>query len=130
MERLIAQQKFVPYDDWVSEEKFDLLIDAADYVLLSYHSHNGSSGVLSRAIGHCTPVIASDYEVIGERVKKYNCGFVYPDRDMKALGRLLAECAASEKQPHFSFPTENYTPKGFVHGISENFAARVQAPSE
>ncbi len=130
MDRLGQQQKFVHYDDWVSEEKFDLLIDAADYVLLSYHSHNGSSGVLSRAIGHCTPVIASDYKVIGERVRKYNCGFVYPDRDMKALGKLLAECAAFEKQPHFSFPAENYMPERFINGIVENFTARVRAPSK
>lgn len=129
IERLIRQRKFVHYDDWVSEERFDLLIDAADYVLLSYHSHNGSSGVLSRAIGHRTPVIASDYEVIGERVKKYGCGFIYPDRDMRALGRLLAECTAFEKQPCFSFPTENYTPESFIRGIIENFAVHVQTPS-
>jgi glycosyltransferase involved in cell wall biosynthesis len=129
IERLIRQRKFVCHNDWISEENFDLLMDAADYVLLSYHSHNGSSGVLSRAIGHRTPVIASDYEVIGERVKKYNCGFVYPDRDMKALGRLLAECAVSEQQPRFSFPTENYTPERFIYGILENFVACVQAPA-
>lgn len=129
LERLIRQRKLVYFNDWVSEEKFDLLIDAADYVLLSYHSHNGSSGVLSRAIGHCIPVIASDYEVIGERVKKYGCGFVYPDRDMKALGRLLAECSVFEKQPHFAFPTESYTPESFISGIVENFAAHVRDPS-
>ncbi|MEI8205634.1 MAG: glycosyltransferase [Kiritimatiellales bacterium] len=129
IERLIRQRKFVHFNEWISEEKFDLLMDAADYVLLSYHSHNGSSGVLSRAIGHCTPVIASDYEVIGERVKKYNCGFVYPDRDMKALGRLLAECAAFEKPPHFSFPTEDYMPESFINGIIENFTARIQTPN-
>jgi len=121
IDRLILQRKFTQYNEWISEEKFDLLIDAADYVLLSYHSHNGSSGVLSRAIGHRTPVIASDYKVIGERVKKYGCGFVYPDRDMKALGRLLAECSASEKQPRFSFPTENYTPEGFVSGMLRQY---------
>ncbi len=123
MERLVRQQKFVHYDDWVSEEKFDLLIDAADYVLLSYHSHNGSSGVLSRAIGHCTPVIASDYEVIGERVRKYNCGFVYPDRDMKALGRLLAECATPEKTTFFSFPAQHFAAERFVSGIVSRFLA-------
>jgi glycosyltransferase involved in cell wall biosynthesis len=125
LKRLARQEKLICIDDWVSEEQFDWLIDAADYVLLPYHSHNGSSGVLSRAIGHRTPVIASDYEVIGERVKNYNCGFVYPDRDMKALGRLLAECVTFEKQPHFSFPTENYTPESFIRGIIEKFASPV-----
>ncbi|MFA5322582.1 MAG: glycosyltransferase [Smithella sp.] len=129
IERLVQKQKFIYDDSWVSEEKFDLLIDAADYVLLSYHSHNGSSGVLSRAIGHGTPVIASDYEVIGERVKKYKCGFVYPDRNMKALRRLLAECAVFEKTTHFLFPTENYTPESFIYGVIENFATRVRSPS-
>lgn len=123
LRRLTLEGKLICFDEWVSEEKFDLFIDAADYVLLSYHSHNGSSGVLSRAIGHRTPVIASDYEVIGERVKKYNCGFVYPDRDLKALGKLLAECATFEKQPIFSFPTEHYTPERFVCGIVNKFGA-------
>jgi hypothetical protein len=42
---------------------------------------------------------------------------------------LLAECAAFEKQPVFSFPTENYTPENFIYGVVENFAAHVQAPS-
>jgi glycosyltransferase involved in cell wall biosynthesis len=121
IERLVQQQKFIHFNEWISEEKFDLLMDAADYVLLSYHSHNGSSGVLSRAIGHGTPVIASDYKVIGERVKKYNCGFVYPDRNMKGLGKLLAECAVSEKQPRFSFPIENYMPERFICGVIEKF---------
>ena len=123
LRRLTLQEKLICFDDWVSEEKFDLLIDAADYVLLSYHSHNGSSGVLSRAIGHSTPVIASDYEVIGARVKNYNCGIVYPDRDLKALGKLLAECATLKKQPCFSFPTEQYTPESFVCGIVSKFAS-------
>ena len=122
LKRLTQQEKLICFDEWVSEEKFDLFIDAADYVLLSYHSHNGSSGVLSRAIGHGTPVIASDYEVIGDRVKNYNCGFVYPDRDLKALGKLLAECATFEKQPRFSFPAENYSPESFICGIVDKFA--------
>jgi glycosyltransferase involved in cell wall biosynthesis len=121
LKRLTQQEKLICFDEWVSEEKFDLFIDAADYVLLSYHSHNGSSGVLSRAIGHGTPVIASDYEVIGGRVKNYNCGFVYPDRDLKALGKVLAECAAFEKQPRFSFPAENYSPESFICGIVDKF---------
>lgn len=119
--RLTLQKKLICFDEWVSEEKFDLFIDAADYVLISYHSHNGSSGVLSRAIGHGTPVIASDYEVIGARVENYNCGFVYPDRDLKALGRLLAECCLHKVPPSFSFPVEKYTPESFVSGIAEKF---------
>ena len=121
LKRLTQQDKLISFDEWVSEERFDLFLDAADYVLLSYHSHNGSSGVLSRAIGHGTPVIASDYEVIGARVKNYNCGFVYPDRDLKALGKLLAECAILKKQPHFTFPTENYTPESFICGMVAKF---------
>jgi len=121
LKRLTQQEKLISFDEWVSEERFDLFIDAADYVLLSYHSHNGSSGVLSRAIGHGTPVIASDYEVIGARVKNYKCGFVYPDRDLKALGKLLAECASFEKPPHFSFPTEQYTPGSFVCGLRSHY---------
>ena len=121
LRRLTLQEKLICIDDWVSEEQFDWLIDAADYVLLPYHSHNGSSGVLSRAIGHRTPVIASDYEVIGERVKNYNCGLVYPDRDMKALGEHLKKCADLETQPPFSYPVENYMPARFISAITLAF---------
>ena len=130
LKRLTRQEKLICIDDWVSEEQFDWLIDAADYVLLPYHSHNGSSGVLSRAIGHCTPVIASDYEVIGERVKNYNCGLVYPDRDMKALGRLLAECSTADRPFNFLFPVSNYAPEFFVHRMVNDFTAFVHSRSE
>jgi glycosyltransferase involved in cell wall biosynthesis len=121
IDRLVSSGKLLCLNEWISEETFDLLMQAADYVLLPYRSFPDSSGILSRAIGHQVPVVASDYGLIGERVKKYGCGLVYPHRDIKALERLLAECAASEKQPDFLFPTENFAPESFVSEITEIF---------
>jgi glycosyltransferase involved in cell wall biosynthesis len=121
IDRLVASKKLLCLNEWIAEETFDLLMQAADYVLLPYRTFPDSSGILSRAIGHQVPVIASDYGLIGERVKKYGCGLVCPDRDMKALGRLLAECASHKAPPSFSFPVEEYTPESFVSGIAEKF---------
>jgi glycosyltransferase involved in cell wall biosynthesis len=123
IDRLVASKKLLCLNEWITEEKFDLLMQASDYVLLPYRSFPDSSGILSRAIGHQVPVIASDYGLVGERVKRYNCGLVYPDRDMKALGRLLAECSLHKVPPSFSFPVEEYTPESFVSGIAEEFGA-------
>ena len=127
IDRLVASKKLLCLNEWITEETFDLVMQAADYVLLPYQSFPDSSGILSRAIGHQIPVIASDYGLIGERVNKYGCGYIYPNRDMKALGRLLMECAASGKQPHFTFPTERHTPENFVSGIADTFSASAKA---
>jgi glycosyltransferase involved in cell wall biosynthesis len=127
IDRLVASKKLLCLNEWITEDKFDLLMQAADYVLLPYRSFPDSSGILSRAIGHQIPVIASDYGLVAERVKKYGCGFVYPDRNMEALGKLLTECAVFGKQPHFTFPTERHTPEIFVSGIADTFSASAKA---
>ncbi len=123
IDRLVASKKLLWLNEWITEEIFDLLMQAADYVLLPYRAFPDSSGILSRAIGHQSPVIASDYGLIGERVKKYGCGLVYPDRDIKALRALLEKCGEFKTQPHFSFPAENFAPESFVSGVAEKFLA-------
>jgi glycosyltransferase involved in cell wall biosynthesis len=88
--RLQERGSFICFNRWLTEDEFDLIMQAADYVLMPYHSHVGSSGILSRATGHRRPVIASDYGLIGRRVKKYNLGYLYPHCERNALTMLLS----------------------------------------
>jgi glycosyltransferase involved in cell wall biosynthesis len=130
IDRLVASNKLLCLNEWITEETFDLLMQASDYVLLPYRTFPDSSGILSRAIGHQIPVIASDYGLIGERVNKYGCGYVYPNRDMKALGRLLGECSTLDRPLNFLFPVSNYAPESFVNRMVNAFAAYVRSRNE
>ena len=111
LERLQQRGAFICFNRWLTEDEFDLIMQAADYVLIPYHSHVGSSGILSRAIGHRRPVIASDYGLIGRRVKKYNLGYLYTDCKQRALKELLFSLdKPTELNSLFDRAKEDYSP--------------------
>src|SRR5262249_7728172 len=54
---------------YVSADEEKKLFAASDVVLLPYQRHEGSSGVMVRAIGAGLPVIASDERLMGRLVR-------------------------------------------------------------
>jgi glycosyltransferase involved in cell wall biosynthesis len=61
-------------DSLIPEAEVQGLLAACDLMLLTYQRHVGSSGVLIRAAAAGTPVLATDYGVIGEQVRRHRLG--------------------------------------------------------
>ncbi|HCR37067.1 MAG TPA: hypothetical protein DIU37_02850, partial [Opitutae bacterium] len=74
---------------YVSPEEEALCFSAADMVLLPYISHFGSANVLSQAAASKRPVIASDYHLLGARVRKYNLGLTFENKSAPSLKEEL-----------------------------------------
>jgi len=74
---------------WVSAEEERWLFAAADFVLLPYIGHFGTSGVLSRAAGAGKPVIASDEGWVGRITYEHGLGIVFRTGDATGLARAI-----------------------------------------
>jgi glycosyltransferase involved in cell wall biosynthesis len=76
---------------YVSDFEEKLCFCASDVVLLPYIKHFGSSGVLSRAAAAGKMVIASDEELLGQRVREHKLGWVFPSGNIKELKKCMDE---------------------------------------
>lgn len=87
------------YDQFVPEADVPSYFQLADFVLAPYQEHVGSSGILLWAAAAGKPVLASDYGLMGELVRRHQLGVVVdsaqPAAIAKGLGALLAEEPAS-----------------------------------
>jgi glycosyltransferase involved in cell wall biosynthesis len=91
LEQLAREGRARVIDRYVSDAEEKMLFAAADFALLPYVRHFGSSGVLSRAAGAGIPVIASDEELVGRLVRARGLGLLFPSGDAPALGRALLQ---------------------------------------
>lgn len=89
LEKLKARGMAEVMDRYVSEHEKELCFCASDFVLLPYINHFGSSGVLSLASAAGKTVIASDYGLLGKRVKKHNLGFVFKNGNVNELKKRI-----------------------------------------
>ena len=82
-------------DYYVPEDEIQLYFAIADVVLALYQRHVGSSGILIRAAAAGKPVLASDYGLMGELVRRHYLGLVVDSTQLTAITRgivaLLAE---------------------------------------
>lgn len=87
------------HDQYVPEEMIQLYFELADAALALYQRHVGSSGILIRAAAAGKPVLASDYGLMGELVRRHCLGLVVDSTQLTAITRgitaLLAEAPAS-----------------------------------
>ena len=88
LETLIREGRAQVISRYIFEEEEKLLFAASDVVLLPYIKHFGNSAVLSRAAGAGKMVIASDEELVGRLVRKYNLGLLFPSGILRPCGRL------------------------------------------
>lgn len=96
---LESQGRAVVHDRFLSEQEVSCAFAASDRVLIPYHRHYGSSNVLSTAAAARTPVIASDYHLIGRRVVEHRLGVVHKDGDVESLAEMIhASLNASEEE--------------------------------
>ncbi len=90
---LTNQGRALSINRYVSNDEEKLLFAAADFVLLPYIHHFGTSGVLSRAAAAGKPVIASDEELLGSLVKEHQLGLLFPPGQVSALREQIIKAA-------------------------------------
>jgi glycosyltransferase involved in cell wall biosynthesis len=95
LEKLAAQNRAVFINRYVSTEEEKMVFAAADFVLLPYLNHFGSSGVLARAGGAGKPVIASDEQLVGRLVRKYHLGPLFASGNIQALQQAITQCLSA-----------------------------------
>lgn len=95
---------------FVSSYEEKLCFRASDFIGLPYISHYGSSGILSRAAAAKRPVIASDYHILGRRVKENGLGFVFKNDSINSLKDILEKVVNLNKEdiPKFDKNLINY----------------------
>jgi glycosyltransferase involved in cell wall biosynthesis len=78
-------------DRFIPEEDVQPLLEACDLVLLTYQRHVGSSGVLIRAAAAGVPVLATDYGVVGEQVRRHRLGITVDATRSESIREVLEE---------------------------------------
>jgi len=91
LDRLQRDGRAAVLNRYVSGEEEQLCFRAADWILLPYVNHFGTSGVLSRAMAVQRPVIVSDEQLLGRLVGEHDLGWRFPSGDVAALRERLAE---------------------------------------
>ncbi|MEM8678804.1 MAG: glycosyltransferase [Planctomycetota bacterium] len=76
VEQLNATQplQVIQQDAYVPDHEVQHYYDLSDVILATYQRHMGSSSALIRAALAGKPVIASNYGLVGERVRRYRLG--------------------------------------------------------
>ncbi len=81
--QVILEDRFVP------DEQVHVLVHDADFVILAYQQHVGSSNVLVRTASQKTPVIGSDYGIVGEHIRRHRLGMAVDTHSVAALAKGL-----------------------------------------
>lgn len=76
---------------YISEEEEKLCFSAADFIVMPYINHYGSSGILAQASAAKRPVIASDYHLLGSRTQRYQLGLTFTNNELESLKKTLLQ---------------------------------------
>ena len=113
-------------DRYVSRKEESLCFCASDAVLLPYVKHLGSSGVLSRAAAAGKPVIASDFDLTGWRVRQHELGLTFQPENVSELCSAIEKMAEIEKS-HFKHFQQNAARYSATCRLSD-FQKTITAP--
>lgn len=69
-----TEVQIIVEDRFVDDEEIQALMEQADLILVTYQRHIGSSNVLIRAAGAGTPVLGSDYGLVGAQIRRHRLG--------------------------------------------------------
>ncbi len=117
-------------DRYITEDEEAMCFRGCDFVLAPYLSHYGSSNVLALAVRSGRPVVASDYHLIGQRVRDRNLGILFRNRSVDDLEDKLRKLNESPGNPvtHFSDSLAAYakelTVDAFHMSVQEAFPNR------
>lgn len=108
-------------DEFVSDDEASLYFLVADIVLAVYQRHIGSSGILLRAAAALKPVLASDYGLMGELVRRHALGLTIDSSKPAEIARgmeqmFLAEQGVCDREKMRHFAEQN-SPELFAKTI-------------
>lgn len=96
-----GQAKVLNY--YISDAEEKLCFCASDFIGLPYISHYGSSGILSQATAARRPVIASNFHILGRRVKENGLGLVFENNNTDSLKTVLETTTSLNEEDLLSF---------------------------
>jgi glycosyltransferase involved in cell wall biosynthesis len=89
-------------DRFLAEHEIQPLLASCDLALLTYQrQHVGSSGVLVRAAAAGVPVLATDYGLVGEQVRRHRLGLTVDATQPAAIRAALAGWIDRPESPGF-----------------------------
>ncbi len=113
----LRRVQIIVRDERIPEHELDNFFAAADLVLLPYQHHVGDSAVLMRAAAAGVPVLAQDYGLIGQLVRRRNLGITVDTSDPEEIAKALERSvqigcdALLDRSEARSFAAENSTEK-------------------
>jgi len=107
--------QIVVCEQFVDETQVQTYFAVADVVLALYQYHVGSSGILLRAAAAGKPVLASDYGLIGELVRRYLLGITVDSTQVKQIAEAICILLTSDLN------------ELFAHNLSKQFVQSNRA---
>ena len=98
MDKLRRQSavQLVTHDKFIPDEQIQPYFGLADIVLALYQHHIGMSAILIRAAAAGKPVLASDYGLMGELVRRHQLGCAVDSTQPAAIAQELATFLAGQ----------------------------------
>ena len=88
---MFQNERLILIDRYVSEETFNLGLNAADVVCTPYPRHIGSSGIVVRAAAMERPVLASEYGWVGAVTQAFRLGQTCPVDNLDQFAMKIRE---------------------------------------
>jgi len=109
-------------DQFIEDAAIQLYFGLADLILALYQRHVGMSAVLVRAAAAGKPVLASDYGLMGEIVRRRGLGVVVDSADTTAIAKEIVKfcehpAAAFDQSATSRFAAEN-TAERFAQSLA------------
>ncbi len=76
-------------DRFIEDDEIPVMMEQADVVLVTYLRHTGSSNVLIRAARAGTPVLGSDYGLVGAQIRRWQLGIAVDTTRPQAIAQGL-----------------------------------------
>ncbi len=107
-------------DRYVPNETLQSYIDDADFILVVYQQHIGSSGVLIRAAEAGIPVLGSNFGLVGAHITRNALGLAVDATSTEAVSEGIRRFVESPESPPFFNPE---TARRFAESNSANVFA-------
>jgi len=120
------------FNYYISETEQDLLFRMTDFVILPYINHYGSSGILAHAAAYHKPVIASNFHLLGKRVKEYGLGLTFENDSVASLADAFSRAISinthdrSNMEHHLEQFARTCTTDAFKSAIKDAYPHGIQ----
>lgn len=86
-------------DCFINDKDIQPYFQLADVVLAPYQKHVGMSAILVRAAAAKTPVLSSNYGLMGEMTRRYQLGITVETSSPTAISEAIKHCLLKDKLP-------------------------------